>query len=153
MNFLENKVPPPALVILLGLVMYFASMFMPREAPQPLLQWVAIAVLLGFAGYFGIQAIGLFKQSDTTIDPVRIHRASSLVTTGVYQVTRNPMYVGLTLILCAWGVWLWSSVQLIGPVFFIAFIQRFQILPEERVMEEKFGSEYLQYKTTVRRWL
>jgi protein-S-isoprenylcysteine O-methyltransferase Ste14 len=153
MNFLENKVPPPALVILIGLVMYFASMFITSEAPQPLLQWSAITVLLGFGGYFGIQAIGLFKRSETTIDPVRIHRASSLVTTGVYQITRNPMYVGLTLILCAWGVWLWSLVQLIGPVFFIAFIQRFQILPEERVMEEKFGSEYLQYKTTVRRWL
>ena len=115
MSRLENKVPPPVLVILVGLLMLAISFFVPRNAPVPLVQWVGISILLGFAGYFGIRAVRLFNRSETTIDPVRIDRASNLVTAGIYQVTRNPMYLGLALILCAWGVWLWSPAQVIGP--------------------------------------
>ncbi|MFM6992240.1 MAG: methyltransferase family protein [Rhodoferax sp.] len=153
MSRLENRVPPPALAIVVGLLMFLTSNFLPQREPNSLAQWIGIAALLALAGNFGIRAIRLFNRSETTIDPVRIHRASSLVTSGIYQVSRNPMYVGLTMALCAWCTWLWSPALVCGPVAFVAFIHRFQILPEERVMLEKFGGEYLEYKAKVRRWL
>lgn len=153
MSRLENRVPPPALAIAVGFLMFLTSNFLPQSELNSLAQWIGIAALLALAGNFGIRAIRLFNRSETTIDPVRIHRASSLVTSGIYQVSRNPMYVGLTLVLCAWCTWLGSPALVCGPVAFIAFIHRFQILPEERVMFEKFGGEYLEYKAKVRRWL
>lgn len=153
MKYLENKVPPPVVVLLVGLLMFAASIVAPQGSPNSLVQWICMALLLALAGLFGIPAIRLFNRSETTIDPVRIHRASKLVTTGVYQFTRNPMYVGMTFILSAWGVWLWSPLQLLGPVLFVAFIHRFQIQPEERVMLEKFGDDYVHYQSKVRRWL
>ena len=79
--------------------------------------------------------------------------ASSLVVAGVYKITRNPMYLGLSLVLVGWAVFLWSAWALLGPVVFVAYISRFQIAPEERVLASLFGSEYSAYKTKVRRWL
>jgi protein-S-isoprenylcysteine O-methyltransferase Ste14 len=76
-----------------------------------------------------------------------------LVTGGIYRLSRNPMYVGLVLFLMAWAIQLSMLWPYIGPVFFIIYINRFQIAPEERVMENKFGVEYSAYKNKVRRWL
>jgi hypothetical protein len=95
----------------------------------------------------GVRAVG------TTINPVAIDTASILVTSGVYRISRNPMYVGLTSVLAALGVGLGSGWALVGPVVFVLFITRFQIVPEERVMLAKFGAEYGAYRDTVRRWL
>ncbi len=80
-------------------------------------------------------------------------RTSALVTTGVYRITRNPMYVGLLLGLLAWAAGLSSPVSLAGPVAFIMAINRFQIEPEEKALLAKFGPEYETYKSAVRRWL
>ena len=79
--------------------------------------------------------------------------ASSLVIVGVYKLTRNPMYLGLSLVLLGWAVFLWSAWALLGPIVFIAYISRFQIAPEERVLATLFGAEYSAYKAKVRRWL
>ena len=76
-----------------------------------------------------------------------------LVTTGLYKITRNPMYVGLLVILFGYGIWLGSLTPfLILPAFYW-LITNMQIKPEERVLEEKFGQEYLDYKSKVKRWL
>ena len=153
MNYLENKIPPPLLVLLISALMYGADMYTERIYLDPIAKGIAISFALTLAGFFGYRAISLFNQSQTTIDPVHLGRASSLVTTGIYQITRNPMYVSLTLILCAWAIWLESPLQMIGPIFFALFINYFQIKPEERVMLEKFGDEFEQYKSKVRRWI
>ncbi len=79
--------------------------------------------------------------------------ASSLVVTGIYKVTRNPMYVGLSFLLLAWAVFLWSAWALLGPLVFLAYIFRFQIAPEERALATLFGADYSAYKARVRRWL
>lgn len=75
------------------------------------------------------------------------------MTSGVYRWSRNPMYVGLTSLLLAWAVWLSAPAVLLGPIVFVLFIIRFQILPEERVMSEKFAPAYTGYQQSVRRWL
>jgi protein-S-isoprenylcysteine O-methyltransferase Ste14 len=79
--------------------------------------------------------------------------ASSLVVSGVYRITRNPMYVGLLLLLVAWCVFLSAPWAIAGPVAFFLYIGKFQIAPEEQVMSQKFGTDYLAYKARVRRWL
>lgn len=105
------------------------------------------------AFFFGAGGIIAFRLAKTTINPVQIDQASHVVTGGIYSVTRNPMYVGLTTLLMTWAVWLAVPWTLLGPVFFALFTHRFQILPEERVMSAKFGKEYDDYRKRVRRWL
>jgi protein-S-isoprenylcysteine O-methyltransferase Ste14 len=105
------------------------------------------------AGAFGLPALRAFRQAATTIDPVRIDRASALVTGGIYRATRNPMYVSLTLLLVAWALWLGGWWAWAGPVALVLWLDRFQIRPEERAMEARFGAAYLRYKAQVRRWL
>jgi len=99
---------------------------------------------------FGMLA---FRRAKTTINPVKIGAASSIVTGGVYRYTRNPMYVGLTLMLLGWAVRIAVPFVLAGPVVFMLYITRFQIIPEERVLTSKFGEEYRKYQERVRRWL
>lgn len=104
----------------------------------------------------GVALIGtsfaMFRRSDTTIDPVRPNDATSLVVSGPFRYTRNPMYVGLTIVLVGWCVALASAWGLAGALVFALFITRFQILPEEKVMRAKFGAEYDAYAQRVRRW-
>ena len=80
-------------------------------------------------------------------------RAKASMTSGIYRITRNPMYVGMTLLLTAWTAGLGSAWLLAGPLLFALFITRFQIVPEERVMQAKFGDAYTRYRQQVRRWL
>jgi protein-S-isoprenylcysteine O-methyltransferase Ste14 len=153
MSKLENRVPPPFLLLIVGAAMYGASFLTMKVAIDDTLRWIVCGVILSVAGLFGPTAFRTFGKANTTIDPVHIDRASSLVTVGIYQYTRNPMYVSLTLILCAWSIWLSSPVLLVGPAFFAIFINRFQIVPEERFLLQKFGNEYVEYRRQVRRWI
>lgn len=94
-----------------------------------------------------------FRYAGTTVNPLRPQDASSLVTSGVYRMTRNPMYTGLLLMLLAWAVFLsalWSFLVL--PVF-VLYVTRFQIQPEERMLAVIFGETYREYTNRVRRWL
>jgi protein-S-isoprenylcysteine O-methyltransferase Ste14 len=153
MNALENKVPPPIVAFLIGAVMWGVARLSPLpEDESP----VRLAISCGLA-CLGILVVVLgmlaFRRAKTTINPVNIKAASSIVTSGVYRYTRNPMYVGLTLALVGWAVHIAVSFVLVGPVVFILFINRFQIIPEERVLTSKFGEEYTKYRERVRRWL
>ena len=105
------------------------------------------------AGGFGLTAVGAFRRSGTTIDPVHIERASSLVTSGVYRITRNPMYVSLTLMLVAWALWLDGPWVWAGPPLLVLWLDRFQIRPEEQTMAARFGEAYHSYRGQVRRWI
>lgn len=98
-------------------------------------------------------AIREFRKARTTVDPVHIERASTLVTGGIFSLTRNPMYLGLTLVLTGFGVWLTAPWSLIGPILFVAFITRFQIIPEERTMRSLFRDAYDDYCRRTRRWI
>jgi protein-S-isoprenylcysteine O-methyltransferase Ste14 len=107
--------------------------------------------LIGLA--CGAPAFRAFGRARTTINPVDIDAASTLVTDGIYRYTRNPMYLGLLALLAAWAVYLGVGWALLGPMIFVAFITRFQIMPEERVLQGKFGAAYADYRARVRRWV
>ena len=153
MRALEHRIPPPILALLVAALM--ATALLGPGAPSLPLLWRLTIALVCFAGAgrFGFPAFAAFGKAKTTIDPVHLDRASALVTTGMYRVTRNPMYVALTLLLCAWAAWLAQPLPCLGPIAFALFIDRFQIVPEERVLTATFGSAYADYKASVRRWI
>jgi protein-S-isoprenylcysteine O-methyltransferase Ste14 len=104
-------------------------------------------------GIFTIAGVISFRQAKTTINPTKPELTSSLVSAGIYKVTRNPMYLGLLFLLTAWAVFLASPGALIGSLAFFFYIDRFQIAPEEIVLLGIFGNEYSDYQTRVHRWL
>jgi len=115
----------------------------------------------GLGGLFLLAGIGVslaalsqFGKAQTTSDPHNISNASTLVTEGVYRLTRNPMYLGLLSLAIGWGLWRGTILgSILGGLTFVACVTGFQIIPEERVLEENFGDEYVEYKARTRRWL
>ena len=74
------------------------------------------------------------------------------MTGGVFQVSCNPMYLGLTLLLIGWALWLGTVSPWLIPPLFVAVISVAQIIPEEQALEELFGEPYLAYRHRVGRW-
>ena len=153
MRFLELKVPPPAIAVVIAVAMYLAG----RRMPDPhidLRARVPIAVFLAAAG-IAVDFAGLwaFRHHRTTVNPLRPDKAASLVTDGIYRWTRNPMYLGLLLILTGWAFWLSTAVSLLGLPLLVIYLTRFQILPEERALRAKFPRESADHARHVRRWL
>jgi len=150
---LENRIPPPLVCLLAAVAMGALAWNTPAIAVDPIWR-IGVAGAIALLGLiFGASGFLAFGRAKTTIDPVNIDRASSLVTGGIFRFTRNPMYVGFTLLLLGWAVYLAAPWAFAGPVAFVLFITRYQILPEERVMLSKFGSAYADYQARVRRWL
>lgn len=149
MGWLELKVPPPIVALAIGALMWLLA----GEAPAPgyVRAWIAGALALLGAGldFAGLMA---FRRARTTFNPLRPQATSSLVRGGVYRLTRNPMYLGLLLLLAAWAVYLGSLAALLGLPAFALYIGRFQIRPEERILAGLFGEEYVAYLRAVRRW-
>jgi protein-S-isoprenylcysteine O-methyltransferase Ste14 len=150
---LELKVPPPVVLVLAAGAMWaIARVAPPLEVPTSIRWLTAGAIALaGFA--LNLAGIVAFRRAKTTVNPMRPENASSLVDSGVYRVSRNPMYAGLLVVLVAWAVFLSSAWALLGPVLFVFYMNRFQIEPEERVLSAMFGARYADYKAQVRRWL
>jgi protein-S-isoprenylcysteine O-methyltransferase Ste14 len=153
MKTLENRIPPPALVLIIAPAMWGVSFLQSPIPIEPRLHLALTMAVGAFALTFGWTGIRAFRRARTTINPVQIDQASRVVTGGIYGITRNPMYVGLTGLLTMWAVHLAVPLAMIGPVSFAVFIHFFQILPEERVMSARFGGEYEAYRRSVRRWL
>jgi protein-S-isoprenylcysteine O-methyltransferase Ste14 len=150
---LELRIPPPIVALLVALAMWGVS----RQTVAPIAVEnvrVPLAVALALTGVaFDLAGLLAFRRARTTINPMRPQAASSLVESGVYRLTRNPMYVGLFLVLCGWAAFVASWWSLVGPFAFAGYIRRFQIAPEERALAARFGEPYLRYRARVRRWL
>jgi protein-S-isoprenylcysteine O-methyltransferase Ste14 len=153
MHLLELKVPPPAVALLIAVAMWFGSRVGPTLEMPLLARSIAFAVIALTGGAIALAGNLAFRRARTTPNPFKPQNASSLVTTGIYHHTRNPMYVGLLLVLLGWVSFLCSAIALLGLVAFVIYITRFQIVPEERVLLAKFGADYAEYLARVRRWL
>ena len=153
MSFLEHKIPPPVVGLLCaGAMWYLASHTPLLNAPKAALFVAAVA--LGTAGILVMLAgVISFRLARTTVNPLKPETATALVTSGVFRHTRNPMYLGMLLVLVGWAAYLSSPAALLGVVAFWLYIERFQIRPEERALEALFGSSFSEYKSRVRRWL
>lgn len=148
MDSLEKKVPPPLVMLSCAGLMWLLRSPQKPKAKQS----AAVGLFTGiFTALSGIRA---FSRVKTTVNPHHPENASSLVTSGIYQYTRNPMYLGLLIVLLSWARYLNSPrAALIGTPLFMAYITRFQIQPEERTLTAIFGRDYLSYKTQVNRWV
>ncbi|MEO1143695.1 MAG: isoprenylcysteine carboxylmethyltransferase family protein, partial [Pseudomonadota bacterium] len=87
------------------------------------------------------------------VSPISPEKTTSLVTDGVYKYTRNPMYLGLTFILSGFAIWQGNLFGFVGVILFVGYVTRFQIIPEETILREKFGQEYEDYCSRTGRWL
>jgi protein-S-isoprenylcysteine O-methyltransferase Ste14 len=94
-----------------------------------------------------------FRRAGTTFNPLKPEATSSLVVSGVYAFTRNPMYLGFLFVLVGWAVFLSNALAFLLLLLFVLYMNRFQIQPEERVLTARFGQEFLAYKSRVRRWI
>jgi protein-S-isoprenylcysteine O-methyltransferase Ste14 len=84
---------------------------------------------------------------------LRPESTSSLVVSGIYGVTRNPMYLGFLVALLGWAVFLAHALALLPLLAFLLYMNRFQIRPEESALTTLFGQEFTTYRKRVRRWL
>lgn len=153
MKALELAIPPPVVMFALGLLMWLLSFLFPALT-LPALSNLAAAIVVGLVG-LGISMAGIisFKRAKTTSDPRKPAEASALVTSGIYRHTRNPMYLGVLLILIGWGLALGNLLALICAFVFVPYISRYQIQPEERLLQDKFTEAFTAYKAKVRRWI
>jgi protein-S-isoprenylcysteine O-methyltransferase Ste14 len=152
-RFLELRIPPPIVALLIAGGMWTVA-HLPPILPLPELVRLLTAVVLVTMGVaVAVGGIVSFRRARTTVNPLKPETSAALVSTGIYSLTRNPMYLGMVLALFAWAVYLSSSWSLLGPVLFALYITRFQIIPEERVLDRLFGAPFAAYKKRVRRWL
>jgi protein-S-isoprenylcysteine O-methyltransferase Ste14 len=145
-------VPPPVAMALAAFLMWAGGKAAPAlDLAMP--PWPAIAAL--FAGSLAI-AIGAslqFRKARTTINPMKPHQASALVTDGFFAWSRNPIYVADALALLAFALLVANAAAFLFVPLFIAYVDRFQIRPEERALRARFGADYERYCAKVRRWL
>lgn len=153
MQHLELKVPPPLVALACAALMYGVVRLVPDwrwNWPGSGMPGTGVA-LLGAA----LDALGLFAfhRAKTTVNPLNPSATSSIVQSGIYRYTRNPMYLGMLVVLLGFAIYLAHPLAFLVLPVFVAYLTRFQILPEERLLSEKFGEAYRSYASRVRRWL
>lgn len=153
MKMLETKIPPPVVALAFALLIWWFADYIPRTEIGTVPKTIIVTLLAAIGITFDLSGLVNFRRAKTTINPLKPHNASSLVQTGIYRVTRNPMYVGLVFVLSAWCIYLDSPLALVGVGGFILYVHAFQILPEERTLTRLFGEEYREYQSRVPRWL
>lgn len=151
MKSLENKIPPAVVWLVCALIMKSIAYVLPFVALPHLPIAAVVMALIGIGA--GIAGVWSFYKAGTTINPLEPSEATHFVSEGIYKLSRNPMYVGLACCLVSWAIWLSYLLPWLGVLLFIAYMTRFQIIPEERVLRQKFGDEYQNYCLKVRRWL
>ncbi|MDR4480684.1 MAG: isoprenylcysteine carboxylmethyltransferase family protein [Nitrospira sp.] len=153
MQRLELTVPPLALVLLAGGFMWIITW------ATPALEFAFPAGLICAAGavLVGITIAGMgvfsFSRAKTTVHPMKPDSSSALVVTGIYRLTRNPMYLGFLLLLVGWGIFLSNALAFLVLPGFVMYMNRFQIEPEERALTRLFGQAFVIYRSQVRRWI
>jgi protein-S-isoprenylcysteine O-methyltransferase Ste14 len=153
MRNLELKVPPLIVVAIAALLMWAVARAAPRlTLPYPGRVLVAAALLISGIAIILLGVLA-FRKASTTVDPRFPENASHIVRSGVYRFTRNPMYLGMLVVLLAWMALLSNVGTIVIPALFALYVTRWQIVPEERALAEKFGAEYEVYCKSVRRWL
>lgn len=153
MKSLDRKIPPLVVWVFVGGLMWLGT----RSAPAagfPLPARQAIALSLAALGVsVAVAGVVSFRVAKTTVNPLKPETASNLVVSGIYHVTRNPMYLGALIVLIGWALFLANALALIVAIMFVLYLNRFQIIPEEKALTARFGPEFAAYCVKVRRWI
>lgn len=153
MNALELKVPPLAVALVFAVAMWCVAGTAPALAIALPWQPLPAALLAGSGVIFVLAGGYAFRRAGTTVNPTRPQATTAIVASGVYRISRNPMYVGFLLALAAWAVFLDHGLPFLFLPVYVGYMNRFQIAPEERLLSARFGAEYAGYARSVRRWL
>lgn len=153
MQWLELKIPPVGVALIAVGMMWLTARALPSLS-VPITHRAIVAGCVFLVGMvLGILGIITFRRANTSVHPVKLELTSLLVTEGIYRLSRNPMYLGIAVALLGWGIYLSNVVALAFVMAFVWYMNRFQILPEERSLERQFGEQFKNYKRQVRRWL
>ena len=148
---IKTKFPPPLVALAFGFLINYTKNIFPKIEIKNEIIFGSFMIISGLI--FIVSAIILFKKYQTTITPLNPSNATKLITVGIYKFSRNPMYLGLLLVLLGISI----IINLIGGFFliplFILYLNLFQIIPEENAMVNLFKDEFLDYKKNVRRWI
>jgi protein-S-isoprenylcysteine O-methyltransferase Ste14 len=144
--------PPAVLAALIAGGMWLIDHFLYHGEPSVLQFYTGSPIAL-VGGLISAAGLLTFWRANTTVNPVHPERTATLITSGVFHFSRNPIYLGLVITLFGLSMRLGSLPVLVGPLIFALYVQYFQILPEERILAAVFEEEYARYKTRVRRWL
>jgi protein-S-isoprenylcysteine O-methyltransferase Ste14 len=153
MHKLELKIPPAALVLITAAFMWLAAWAVPAygfDVPARDLFSMPTAVSGAIISAWGIIS---FRQARTTVNPMKPDTTTSLVVSGIYRWTRNPMYLGFLLVLLGWAIFLSNALSFILVAALMLYLDRFQVKPEERALHSLFGQQFAIYASRVRRWL
>jgi protein-S-isoprenylcysteine O-methyltransferase Ste14 len=152
LDALELKIPPVALVFVFSALMWLVSGYSVFTVTLPFrLTFALILFTAGFA--IALAGVFAFRRAKTTVHPVKLEATTTMVTSGIYRFTRNPMYLGFLFVLAAWAIYLSNVLAFAFLPLFVWYINRFQIVPEERALDAKFSAAFAAYKRSVRRWL
>ena len=148
---MKTKIPPP-IIALICIVINYLSTYLINPIKFPNIEIIGgLILLLGVAT--AVLATLLFKKDQTTVNPRNPEKTTTLVTNGIFSITRNPMYLGLFLSISSTILFFGSWFGIIILMFFVWYINKFQIIPEEEAMEKLFGNKYSEYRQKVRRWI
>jgi protein-S-isoprenylcysteine O-methyltransferase Ste14 len=150
---LELRVPPVVVMLVAGLAMWLLDRLVPGPGGLVRLRAVVALALLAVGVAIVLAGVREFRRASTTVNPLKPAGASAMVRSGIYGHSRNPMYLGMLLALGGWAAWLASPLALLGLPAFVAYLNRYQIGPEERVLAALFSEEFADYRRSVRRWL
>ena len=145
--------PPAVVLAAFGALMWFVAIAVPAldlDFParlEVMMGAIAAALIVGVAALAG------FRRAHTTINPMTPQASSTLVTSGIYRVTRNPMYLAMLIVLAGWCYLVANGAALAMLPLFVIYLNRFQIQPEERALAARFGAGFEHYRASVRRWL
>ena len=148
---IKTKFPPPLVALTFGFLINYTKNIFPKIEIKNEIIFGSFMIISGLI--IILSAIILFKKYQTTIRPLNPSNSAKLITDGIYKFSRNPMYLGLLLVL----VGISTILNPIGGFFliplFILYLNFFQIIPEENAMVDLFKDEFLDYKKNVRRWI
>ena len=150
---LKNTIPPPIIALAFGLLIWAMNRYLPLYVPSlgKLSYFGYLFILMGLA--LDIVSFVNFLKNKTTVNPLKPQKASSLVISGFYRISRNPMYLGMFYVLLGVATLLGDISGLIPLPILVLTMNYLQIVPEEKILAEIFGDEYLTYKQNVRRWI
>ena len=148
---MKKRIPPPLIAMLCVLIIFLSKSIFPSFVFSYKLQLGIFVITIGFL--LLIISIKSFIDNKTTINPLNLKKSTYLVTSGVFRFSRNPMYLGMLLFLLGTAIILNIIGGLIISILFIFYMNFFQIIPEEKALENLFGKNYKNYRKTVRRWI
>ncbi len=147
----DRKILPPVYFLAAVLLMVGLNYFVPVQTILNAPITYSGAGMIAFGLFIVMWPAVTFGKVGTPIKP--FEDSTRLVTNGMYRITRNPMYLGMVVVLLGIAVLLGNaSPFLIAPMFGWLIQTKF-VKFEEALLEKTFGDEYLRYKQKVRRWL